>query len=405
MSPGGFWPWKIRRAVRPGAGRDGWPSSARPCRAPGGKRTIPETSQRVLNSILEDQRTAFRYDRQARNFIRLIGETHEDAKALFAASQGPHDPALDWTGIRERKDALQKVIDHLPPADEFEPYLAHYDGRANSALGDVMMARLNRNLQAAARQQIEVPAAQLFELTTETVELRGNLRRTMREGGLAVLHDNADLKDLREVARKLGQAVSSGSDAFDSELERHGTNFSAIENLAADTFAAISTIDRRLDEHVAGAARDLIRLRDEAQHLCDTPFPDGDVRAARLIGDFEETLSALQDKLTTLPPIHRVDATLHEFEADLSVSSLRADLNRFHAHLRLANRAFYGDGAESHSERQAETLEHHRQEDAAVRDQDRSQAPEEAAARRQKEQKTEEDRSISRDEDTGMSIL
>ena len=41
------------------------------------KRTIPETSQRVFNSILEDQRTAYRYDRQARNLIRLIGETHE----------------------------------------------------------------------------------------------------------------------------------------------------------------------------------------------------------------------------------------------------------------------------------------------------------------------------------------
>ena len=376
------------------------------------KRTIPETSQRTFNSILEGQRTAYRYDRQARNLIRLIGETHEDAKALFAASQGPHDPDIDWTAIRERKNALQKVVDHLPPADEFDPYLAHYDGRANSALGDTMVARLNRNLQAAVTHQIEVPAAQLYQLTTDTVQLRDNLRRTMREGGLAVLHDNADLDRLREIARRLGQALSSGSNAFDSELERHGTNFAAVENLAADTFAAISTIDRRLDEHVAGAAKDLIRLRDEAQRLCDTPFPDGDVRAARLIGDFEETLSALQDKLTALPPIHRVDATLHELEANLSVSSLKSDLNRFRAHLRLANRAFYGDTAGSNAEREA-PIEHHRKDDTAAPDRERSQTPEEAAGRapaltsdrQQKEQKTEKDRSASQDEDTGISIL
>ncbi len=369
------------------------------------KRAIPETSQRTFNSILQDQRTAYRYDRQARNLIRLIGETHGDAKALFAATREPHDPAIDWAGIRERKDAFQKLVDHLPPPDEFDPYLAHYNARANSALGDTMMIRLNRNLQAALRHQIEVPAAQLYQLTTETVELRGNLRQTMREGGLAVLHDNAELDELRELAPKLRQAVSSGSDAFDSALDRHGTNFAAIDRLAADTLATISTIDRRLDEHVAGTARDLVRLRDEAQRLCNTPFPDEDLRGARLIVDFEHALAALDNTLSTLPPVHRVDAALRGLEDDLSVSSLRTELNRFHAHLRLTNRTFFGETAKSHSERLADTIDQYRQENAALRKQAAELTRQPAPERRQTETRNEEDRSASRDEDTGMSIL
>ena len=331
--------------------------------------------------------------------------THEDAKALFAATRAPHDPAIDWTGIRERKDALQKVIDHLPPADEFDPYLAYYDGRANSALGDTMMIRLNRNLQAAFQNQIEVPAAQLFQLTAKTVELRGDLRRTMREGGLAVLHGNVELDELRKLAPKLRQAAGSGSDAFDSELERHGTNFAAIDRLAADTLATISTIDRRLDEHITSTARDLVRLRDEAQRLCDTPFPDEDVRGARLIVDFEHALAALDDKLSTLPPVHRVDAALRGLEDDLSVSSLQAELNRFHAHLRLTNRAFFGETAKSRSEHLADTIEQYRQENAALREQAAALTRQPAPEQQRTETRTEEDRSASRDEDTGMSIL
>ncbi|MCY4502421.1 MAG: hypothetical protein OXE57_12760, partial [Alphaproteobacteria bacterium] len=378
------------------------------------KRTIPEASQRTFNSILQDQRTAYRYDRQARNLIRLIGETHKDANALFAATQGPHDPDIDWTGIRERKDALQKVVDHLPPADEFDPYLAHYDARANSALGDTMVARLERNLRAAYRHQIELPAAELFEITTETVELRNHLRRTMREGGLPALYENAHLDKLRETGRKLGQALSAGSGAFDSELERHETNFAAVEGLAADTLAAISTIDRRLDENAAGAARELIRLRDEARRFRDTTFPDDRVRAARLTVDFEDALAALERQLAALPPAHRIDAVLGDIEADLSVSSLRTELGALHAHLRLTNRALSGGDGASLPERLAAIVKETRQESAASPGPDKSQTTEKAAEtgreltpdRRQAEKKTEEeDRSVSREEGGGMSVL
>ncbi len=377
------------------------------------KRTIPETSQRTFNSILQDQRTAYRYDRQARNLIRLIGETHEDAQALFAATQGPHDPDIDWTGIRERKDALQKVVDHLPPADEFDPYLAHYDARANSALGDTVLARLDHNLLAAVRSQIEVPAAQLYELTAETVELRGNLRQTMRAGGLAALYDNADLDGLREIGRKLGQAVSAGSDAYDTQLERQATNFAAVERLAADTLSAIATIDKRLDEGVAGTARELVRLRTEAGRFLDTPLPDNDIQAVRLITDFELTLSALDRQLTTLPPEARIDAALSEMEAGLSVSSLQAELRRFHVHLRLANRNLSGEDAKYRFQRGVETIDELRKQDAALRDRDRAKTPEETTERarerttdqRQGTQTKEQDRSVSHEEDTGMSIL
>ena len=376
------------------------------------KRTVPESSQLTLNSILQDQRTAYRYDRQARNLIRLIGETHEDAKALFAATSGPHDPALDWTGIRERRQALQKVVDHLPPADEIDPYLAHYDARANSALGDTMVARLERNFRAAYRHQVEVPAAELFELTSEAVELRGHVRRTMREGGLPALYDDAHLDRLRETGRKLGQAVAAGSDAFDPELERNGVKFAAVEGLATDTLAAIATIDRRLDENVAGAARDLIRLRDEVQRLCGTAFPDEDVRAARHIVDLEQALSALEDRMNALPPVDRLDIDLGKLEADLSVASLRTDLRRFHAHLRLANRTFFGDAGRSQSERLAETIEQWRQENVALREKQRAQTSREDAAltrqtapdRQQAERQKEEERSASQEEDTGLSM-
>ena len=375
------------------------------------KRTIPEASQRTFNSILQDQRTAYRYNRQARNLIRLISATHEDAKALFAATLGPHDPDINWTGIRERKDALQKAVDHLPPADEVDPYLAHYDARANSELGDTMLARLNHNLQAAVRHQIEVPAAELFKLANETVALRGNLRQTMREGGLPALYDSADLDGLREIGRKLGQAVSAGSDAFDTELARYGTNFAAIENLAADTLAAISTIDRRLDERVANAASNVVRLHEEAQRLSCSPIPDDNAPAARLVSQLEHTIADLETELAALPPTHLVDTALQEQETDLSVSSLTTELRSFHARLRLANRAFLGDVGQSQSERLTEMIEQYRQENAALRKEQRSQTPEESADRghqpdrRQTEQKKDQDRSTSREEDSGMSIL
>ena len=386
----------------------GWRASVDRISAALQKRTVPETSQLTLNSILQDQRTAYRYDRQARNLIRLIGETHEDANALFAATSGPHDPALDWTAIRKRQEALQKVVDHLPPADEIDPYLAHYDARANSALGDTMLARLERNFRAAYRHQVEVPASELFELTSEAVELRGHLRRTMREGGLPALYEDSHLDQLRETGRKLDQAVAAGSDAFDPELERNGVKFAAVEGLAADTLATIATIDNRLDENVAGAARDLIRLRDEVQRLCDTALPEENVRVARHIVDLEQTLSALEDRMALLPPVDRLDTELGKLEGELSVASLRTGLRRFHAHLRLANRAFFGDSYESPSARQAAILDEHRQEDAAVREQDKSQTPEQAreltSDRAPQQQKGEEERSASREEDTGMSM-
>ena len=378
------------------------------------KRTVPEESQRRLNPILESQRTAFRYDREAQKFIRLIGATHDDAKALFAASQGPHDPTLDWTGIRKRRDALRKVIDHLPPADEIDPYLAHYDARANSGLGDAMLARLNRNLHAATRQQIEIPAAELIQIATETTRLRGRLRQTMSDSGPPALYDNADLDRLRDIAAKLGRAVSAGSDLLDPELRQHGATFAAITGLANDTSAAIDIIDRRLDESAAGAARDLMRLRTEAQGYRDTPFPDDNLHAARLIGDFERTLSAIDRQLNTLPPAARVDTALGKIEAGLSVSSLRTELAGFHAHLRLANRSFFGHSGTPGHELLADTFGQARRDRAASPDLDRSQATEEAAEthpdlaanRRQTEKKSEkEDRSLSQDEDTGISIM
>ncbi len=376
------------------------------------KRTVPETSQLTLNSILQDQRTAYRYDRQARTLIRLIGETHEDAKALFAATSGPHDPALDWTGIRERQQALQKVVDHLPPADEIDPYLAHYDTRANSALGDTMIARLERNFRAAYRHQVEVPAAELFKLTSEAVELRGHLRRTMREGGLPALYDDAHFDKLRETGRKLGQAVAAGSDAFDPELERHGVKFAAVEGLAADTLAAIATIDRRLDENAGSIARELIRLRDEADRLAYTPVPDDRVDAVCLIDDLDRAIAALDSKLAALPPVDRVDAALHDLEPGRSVSSLRTELHSFQGHLRFARGVFRGDPGTSQSGPLAETIEQWRQENAALREQERSQTAEKEAAlaqqpspdRKRSDRKKEEDRSASREEDTGMSM-
>lgn len=374
------------------------------------KRTVPEESQRRLNPILESQRTAFRYDREARNFIQLIGETHDDAKALFAASQGPHDPTLDWAGIRERRDALRKVIDHLPPADEIHPYLAHYDARANSGLGDAMLARLNRNLHAATRQQIEVPAAELIRIVTETTELRGRLRQTMSDGGLPALYDNADLNRLREVAGTLARAISTASDILDPELRQHGATVAAITGLADDTSAAIQIIDRRLDEHAAG---ELIRLRTEAGRFRDTPLPDDNLHAARHITDFETTLSDFDRRLNTLPPEARIDAALGEIEAGLSVSSLRTEYRRLHAHLRLAKRSFFGEGADTHLESPIETIDELLKQDAALRERTSSQTSEETTERtrdltsdRHREELTkEEDRSLSRDEDTGISIL
>ena len=376
------------------------------------KRTVPETSQPTLNAILQDQRTAYRYDRQARTLIRLIAETHEDAKALFAATGGPHDPALDWTGIRERRQALQKIVDHLPPADEIDPYLAHYDARANSALGDTMVARLDQNFRAAYRHQVEVPAAELFKLTSEAVELRGHLRRTMREGGLPALYDDPHLDRLRETGRKLGQAVAAGSDAFDPELERHGVKFAAVEGLAADTLAAIATIDKRLDENAGGIARELIRLRDEADRLAYTPVPDDRVDAVCLIDDLDRAIAALDSKLAALPPVDRVDAALHDLEPGRSVSSIRAELRSFQGHLRFARGVFRGDAGKSQSGRMAETIEQWRQENADLREQERSRTPEKEAGltqqpspdRKQPERKKEEDRSASQEEDTGLSV-
>ena len=238
------------------------------------KRTVPEESQRRLNPILESQRTAFRYDREAQNFIRLIGATHDDAKALFAASQGPHDPTLDWTGIRERRDALRKVIDHLPPADEIDPYLAHYDARANSGLGDAMLARLNRNLHAATRQQIEIPAAELIQIATETTELRrpaspdherwrpaGPLRQCGPEP--APRHR----REARQGRQRRFRSSRPGTPATWRHLRCH--------NRTRQRYQRRDRHDRQAPgrEHAAGAARDLMRLRTEAGRYRDTSLP------------------------------------------------------------------------------------------------------------------------------------
>ena len=275
-----------------------------------------------------------------------------------------------------------------------------------------MVARLDQNFRAAYRHQVEVPAAELFKLTSEAVELRGHLRRTMREGGLPALYDDAHLDRLRETGRKLGQAVAAGSDAFDPELERHGVKFAAVEGLAADTLAAIATIDKRLDENAGGIARELIRLRDEADRLAYTPVPDDRVDAVCLIDDLDRAIAALDSKLAALPPVDRVDAALHDLEPGRSVSSLRTELRSFQGHLRFARGVFRGDAGKSQSGRMAETIEQWRQENADLREQERSRTAEKEAAltrqpspdRAPQQQKREEGRSASQEEDTGLSM-
>ena len=116
--------------------------------------------------------------------------------------------------------------------------------------------------------------------------------------------------------------------------------------------------------------------------------------------------------MNALPPVDRLDIDLGKLEADLSVASLRTDLRRFHAHLRLANRTFFGDAGRSQSERLTETIEQWRRENVALREKQRAQTSREDAAltrqtapdRQLAERKKDEDRSASREEDTGMSM-
>ena len=162
----------------------------------------------------------------------------------------------------------------------------------------------------------------------------------------------------------------------------------------------------------AEIARELIRLRNEADRLAYTPVPDDRVNAVRLIDNLERAIAALDARLAALPPVDRVDAALHDLEPGRSVSSLQTELHSFQGHLRFARGVFRGDASTSQSGPLAETIEQWRQENAALREQERSQTPEETAGltrrpapgRRQEEEKKEKNRSASREEDTGMSM-
>ena len=224
------------------------------------ERTIPESRVPTFAAILEEQRRAWRLDRQVQQTLELVPTVTAHLSEIGAAHNDPLDPTIDWADLEQPVAALEAAVGDLPPPAEIDPYLRHYHPDAEdlprTAAGiarrhfDEARARYEEELTAAGaelaalftsagtqRETIEAaypdftqPAFDKFQAAVSDLSeaadkmprthdaarmLRENHQLTIEDVYRALPHMNGTLQTMDRVMNPLGQrAARSPADAY-----------------------------------------------------------------------------------------------------------------------------------------------------------------------------------------------
>ena len=206
-------------------------------------RTIPETRLPTFNAILEDQRRAYRLDRQAREAIELIPTVTAHLNKIGATHKNPLDRAIDWAGLEQPVAALEQAVGAMPPPAEINPYLRHYHPDAADDLPR-FAANTARDVfdkaRADYREKLTSSCAQLASLLASASSQRRNIEAAYPDY-TQQLFDN-----LQTTVNKLTAALDSlprSHDATRMLRENHQLMIEDVETALPDLNATLQSMD------------------------------------------------------------------------------------------------------------------------------------------------------------------
>ena len=304
----------------------GWRKAVDDMSAALNNRMIPERHQKSTNGVLETQRTAYRYDRQAQELVRNIAEVRQDILRLMNASRQDAGAPIDWHGIESRRQDLQVAFDKLPTDHALDPYLAHYHRHANGDLAGTMLSWMNDNLPVIIEQQLAAPAREIAELAARAIDLTRTVNDTARNAGVPALADNAALAQLRDTASRLDAALAAAVPQIDAELRKHDTDLARATEVSDRVNAYIERVDTALNQPVEVTARYLHDLVERARETWNNLQPYANdptsYEGPLLREELRDLLSDLQRATAHLPPAEQLDPAFAGLDANMSTRQL-----------------------------------------------------------------------------------
>ena len=311
------------------------------------ERMIPERHQRSTNSILESQRTSYRYDRQAQELVQEMAAVRQDISQLMQASRQGAGGPIDWHGIEQRRQDLQQSFDRRPPDRILDPYLAHYHNDADEDLAGAMLSWMTDNLPVMRERQLDRPAREIADLVSRSKELTTAVSDAVQDRGIPALADNAALAELRRTAARLDAALASAAPEIDALLQKHDTDLARATDVSQRVNGYLGRVDAALDQPVEAIARNLHELLertrqtwDKLQPLADDPMSyDGPI----LREEFRDIVSELGRAVRHLPPAEEIDASLASLRDNLSAQEAQTVLRLMQTNLANVDKAYRRD--------------------------------------------------------------
>ena len=210
-------------------------------------RTIPETRLPTFNAILEDQRRAFRLDRQAREVLDLIPTINTHLNSVIAAHKDPLDRSIDWTALERPIAALEEAVGALPPPAEIAPYLRHYHPEAARDLpksaSEIARTTLEKT-RTRYEEQLTAACAELAALLTSARSQRAHIETAYPDFTQPFF--DSYLTTVNDLATALDRLPRT-HDATRMLRENHELATEDVQRALPDMNAAIQTMDRLLN--------------------------------------------------------------------------------------------------------------------------------------------------------------
>ena len=325
----------------------GWRKAVDDMSAAQRNRTIPERHQRSANGILESQRTAYRYDRQAKDLVQTMATVRENIVQLRNVGRQDAGAPIDWHGIEQRRQDLQDAFNKLPPDRALDPYLAHYHKDADEDLAGTMLSWMKDNLPAIREQELAPPAREIAELVTQAIELTTAVSDAARDRGIPALADNAALAALRETASRLDAALAAAVPEIDAALHKHDTDLAKATNVSQRVNAYIERADTAINQpietvaqHVNGLVERVRQASADFKPFANDPMSyEGPIRREEL----RDAVTELTQATRHLPPPDEMDAAFANIGADLTTSRIRGLRHNINLDLSYADKAHQRD--------------------------------------------------------------